>query len=82
VRAWLCFWLFSCFFFVVFFFLFLYKPVLSIPIYKSHCCRFFETRKRRLILMWESYLTSLGLLRCPFVSEVMYGNVPEVFLHQ
>jgi hypothetical protein len=30
----------------------------------------------------RTYGTSMVLLRCPFVSEIMHGMVPEVFLHQ
>jgi hypothetical protein len=26
--------------------------------------------------------TSVVLLRCPFVSEIMHGRAPEVFLHK
>jgi hypothetical protein len=29
-----------------------------------------------------AYGTSWDLLRCPFVSEIMHGRAPEVFLHQ
>jgi hypothetical protein len=29
-----------------------------------------------------AYGTSVVLLRCTFVPEVMHGRVPEVFLHQ
>jgi hypothetical protein len=29
-----------------------------------------------------AYGTSVVLLRCPFVSEIMDGRRPEVFLHQ
>jgi hypothetical protein len=29
-----------------------------------------------------AYGTSMVLLRCPFVPEIMHGRAPEVFLHQ
>jgi hypothetical protein len=29
-----------------------------------------------------AYGTSVFLLRCPFVPEIMYRRAPEVFLHQ
>jgi hypothetical protein len=29
-----------------------------------------------------AYETSVVLLRCPFVPEIMHGGAPEVFLHQ
>jgi hypothetical protein len=29
-----------------------------------------------------AYGTSVFLLRCPFVPEIMHGRAPEVFLHQ
>jgi hypothetical protein len=29
-----------------------------------------------------AYETSVVLLRCPFVPEIMHGTAPEVFLHQ
>jgi hypothetical protein len=30
----------------------------------------------------STYGTSVVLLRCPFVPEIMQGRAPEVFLHQ
>jgi hypothetical protein len=52
-----------------------------------HCCGFktkrdfgfFHVRKLRIQL---AYGTSVVLLRCPFVSEIMHGGASEVFLHQ
>jgi hypothetical protein len=32
--------------------------------------------------IWLAYGTSMVLLRCPFVPEIMHGRAPEVFLHQ
>jgi hypothetical protein len=29
-----------------------------------------------------AYGTSVVILRCPFVPEIMHGRAPEVFLHQ
>jgi hypothetical protein len=29
-----------------------------------------------------AYRTSVVLLRCPFVPEIIHGRAPEVFLHQ
>jgi hypothetical protein len=38
---------------------------------------FFHVRK-----LSKAYGTSVVLLRCPFVPEIMHGRAPEVFLHQ
>jgi hypothetical protein len=52
----------------------------------NHRCGF-ESRQEIWILSFEkaiqmAYGTSVVLLRCPFVPEVMHGRAPEVFLHQ
>jgi hypothetical protein len=31
---------------------------------------------------WNFFGTSVVLLRCPFVPEIIYGRAPWVFLHQ
>jgi hypothetical protein len=51
-----------------------------------HRCGF-ESRQGLWILSCEeatqlAYGTSVVLLRCPFVPEIMHGGSPEVFLHQ
>jgi hypothetical protein len=51
-----------------------------------HRCGF-ESRQGLWILSFEeaiqlAYGTSVVLLRCPFVPEIMHGRAPEVFLHQ
>jgi hypothetical protein len=51
-----------------------------------HRCGF-ESRQGIWILSCEeaiklAYGTSVVLLRCPFVPEIMHGRAPEVFLHQ
>jgi hypothetical protein len=51
-----------------------------------HGCGF-ESRQGLLILSCEeaiqlAYVTSVVLLRYPFVPEIMRGRAPEVFLHQ
>jgi hypothetical protein len=51
-----------------------------------HCCGF-ESQKGLWILSWEeaiklAYGTSVVLLRCLFMPEIMQGRAPEVFLHQ
>jgi hypothetical protein len=51
-----------------------------------HRCGF-ESRQGLSILSCEeaiqlAYGTSVVLLRCPFVPEIMHGRAPEVFLHQ
>jgi hypothetical protein len=51
-----------------------------------HCCEF-ESRQGLWILSCEeafqpAYGTSVVLLSCPFVPEIMRGRAPEVFLHQ
>jgi hypothetical protein len=51
-----------------------------------HRCGF-KSRQGLLILSCEeaiqlAYGTSVVLLRCPFVPEIMHGRAPEVFLHQ
>jgi hypothetical protein len=51
-----------------------------------HRCGF-ESRKELWILSCEeaiqlAYGTSVVLLRCPFVIEIMHGRAPEVFLHK
>jgi hypothetical protein len=51
-----------------------------------HRCGF-ESRQGLWILSCEeaiqlTYGTSVDLLGCPFVSEIMHGKAPEVFLHQ
>jgi hypothetical protein len=51
-----------------------------------HRCGF-ESRQGLWILLCEeaiqlAYGTSVVLLRCPFVPEIMHGRAPEVFLHQ
>jgi hypothetical protein len=47
----------------------------------------FESRQGLWILSCEeaiqlAYGTSVVLLRCPFVPEIMHGGAFEVFLHQ
>jgi hypothetical protein len=47
----------------------------------------FESLQGLWILLLEEaiqldYGTSVVLLRCPFVPEIMHGRAPEVFLHQ
>jgi hypothetical protein len=37
---------------------------------------------RKMTIFILAYGTSVVLLRCPFVSEIMHGRAPEVFLHQ
>jgi hypothetical protein len=51
-----------------------------------HRCGF-ESRQGLWILSCEeaiqlAYGTSVVLLRCLFVPEIMHGRAPEVFLHQ
>jgi hypothetical protein len=51
-----------------------------------HRCGF-ESRQGLWILSCEeaiqpAYGTSVILLRCPFVPEIMHRRAPEVFLHQ
>jgi hypothetical protein len=51
-----------------------------------HRCGF-ESRQGLMILSCEeaiklAYVTSVVLLRCPFVPEIMHGRASEVFLHQ
>jgi hypothetical protein len=51
-----------------------------------HLCGF-KSRQGLWILSCEeaiqlAYGTSVVLLRCPFVSEIIHGRAPEVFLHQ
>jgi hypothetical protein len=51
-----------------------------------HRCGF-ESRQGFWILSCEeaiqlAYGTSVVLLKCPFVPEIMHGRAPEVFLHQ
>jgi hypothetical protein len=51
-----------------------------------HRCKF-ESRKGVWIFSYEeaiqlAYGTSVVLLRCPFVPEIMHGRAPEVFRHQ
>jgi hypothetical protein len=51
-----------------------------------HRCEF-ESRHRLWIISCEeaiqlAYETSVVLLRCPFMPEIMYVGAPEVFLHQ
>jgi hypothetical protein len=55
------------------------------PLALHHCG--FESRQGLGILSCEeaiqlAYGTSLVLLRCPLMSEIMHGRAPEVFLHQ
>jgi hypothetical protein len=45
----------------------------------------FESRHREFGFFYERELafgTTVVLLRCPFVPEIMHGRAPEVFLHQ
>jgi hypothetical protein len=47
----------------------------------------YESRQGLWILSYEeaiqlAYGTSVVLLRCPFVPEIMHVRAPEVFLHQ
>jgi hypothetical protein len=64
-------------------------PVVNVVDFKPlapHCCGF-ESRQGLCILSCEeaiqlAYGTSVVLLRCPFVPEIMHGRAPEVFLHQ
>jgi hypothetical protein len=58
---------------------------LLIPLAPHRCG--FESRQGLWILSCEeaiqlAYGTSVVLLRCPFVPEIMHGKAPEVFLHQ
>jgi hypothetical protein len=51
-----------------------------------HRCGF-ESRQGLWILSYEeaiqlAYVTSVVLLRCPFVPEMIHGRAPEVFLYQ
>jgi hypothetical protein len=50
-------------------------------------CYGFESRQGLWILSYEeaiqlAYGTSVVLLRCPLMPEIMHGRAPEVFLHQ
>jgi hypothetical protein len=47
----------------------------------------FESRQKLGILSYEeavrlAYGTSVVLLKCPFVPEIMHARASEVFLHQ
>jgi hypothetical protein len=47
----------------------------------------FESRQGLWIISCEeaiqlAYVTSVVLLRCLFVPEIMHGRAPEVFLHK
>jgi hypothetical protein len=51
-----------------------------------HRCGF-ESRQGLWFLSYReaiqlAYITSLVLLRCPFVPEIMHGRAPEVYFHQ
>jgi hypothetical protein len=51
-----------------------------------HRCGF-ESLQGLWIISYEeaiqlAYGTSVVLLRCPFLPEIMHGRAPEVFLHQ
>jgi hypothetical protein len=55
------------------------------PLAPHHCG--FESRQGLWILSCEeaiqlAYGTSVVLLRCPFVPEIIHGRALEVFLHQ
>jgi hypothetical protein len=51
-----------------------------------HRCGFESRQGLRIFTSEEAiklaYGTSVVLLRCPFVTEIMHGRAPEVFLHQ
>jgi hypothetical protein len=62
-----------------------YKVVDFKPLVPHHCG--FESRQGLWILTCDeaiqlAYGTSVILLRCPFVPEIMHGRATEVFLHQ
>jgi hypothetical protein len=51
-----------------------------------HSCGFESRQGLWIVLCGEAiqlaYETSMVLLRCPFVPEIMHGRAFEVFLHQ
>jgi hypothetical protein len=68
---------------IIFYLYFYGKIIVSLA---PHRCGF-ESRPGLWILSCEvaiqlAYGTSVVLLRCPFVPEIMHGRAPEVFLHQ